>query len=236
MRISTAVLTVLILAVPVHADDLADCSQRIDPQQTIDGCTRVLGRATLDDRQMAMVLNNRANAYGAVAAYDLAIADYDQAISIDPIYSHGYFNRGATHLEAGRTELAIADFDRALQIDPGLVQAFVNRGLARLEAGLPDQAIDDFSAALALEPHSAIAYNNRGVAYRRNGRLAEAITDFEMAVALDAAYLQAARNLSDTRNQLAPREAAEANHQGVVATQAARESIRRSLLLEPDVK
>ena len=236
MRISTAMLTILMLAVPAHADDLADCSQRVDPQQTINGCTRVLNRATLDDRQMAMVLNNRANAYGALAAYDLAIADYDKAISFDPVYSHGYFNRGATNLEAGRTELAIADFDRALQIDPGLVQAFINRGLARLEAGLLDRAIDDFSAALALEPLSSIAHNNRGVAYRRNGKLAEAITDFEKAVALDAAYNLAAKNLSDTRSQLAQREPAEAAPQSVVLTEAARESIRRNLLLEPDVK
>jgi tetratricopeptide (TPR) repeat protein len=102
---SVSLLAILAITTVAHADDLADCSQRTDVQLTIDGCTRVVSSGALHDALLAMALNNRANAYGTLAKYDLAIADYDTAIALDPDYAHGYFNRGATHLEAGRNDL-----------------------------------------------------------------------------------------------------------------------------------
>jgi tetratricopeptide (TPR) repeat protein len=236
MQSPALALALLLTMTPAHASDLEDCAQRIDAQRAIDGCTRVLHGATLDDRSMAMVLNNRGNAYGAVGAYDLALADYDQAISIDPVYTHGYFNRGSTYLEAGRLEFAIADFTRALEIDPGLVQAFINRGLAELNGGLYDLAIDDFTAAIALEPHSAIAHNNRGVAHRRKGQLEKAVADFDAAFRIDPDYGTALKNRTDAMNTSADTNAAEADRQQTALSEEKRESIRRNLLLHPDGK
>ncbi len=229
-------LTTMLVATTAHANDIAQCSQRADAQMTIDACTRVLHRATLDDRLMAMVLNNRANAYGALAAYDLALADYDQAIRLDPIYAHGYFNRGSTYLEAGRHDLAVADFTRALEIDPGLVQAFVNRGLARLSTGMLEPAIDDFTAALALEPRSAISHNNRGVAYKRKGQFDRAIADFEAALELDPDYHTAQSN-RDAVLELSsrPRHMQPDGHNSA-SSDLTFENIRRNLLLVPDDK
>jgi tetratricopeptide (TPR) repeat protein len=237
MRTPAATILALLLLTPAsHADDLADCSQRADVQRTIDGCTRALDRGVLSDRLAAMVLNNRANAYGAMAAYDLAIADYDQAIAIEPTYTHGYFNRGATHLEAGRLESAISDFNEALQIDPGLVAAFVNRGRAKLQSGLLDQAIDDFTAALALEPQSAISHNNRGVAFRRKGQIDRAVADFEAALKLDPTYGTALNNRNEALNAQPRSESLEIDQQRRVSSDSPIESVRRNLLLVPDVK
>lgn len=42
-----AMLAIFILTSSAHADGLADCSQRADPQRTIDGCTDVLGQPPL---------------------------------------------------------------------------------------------------------------------------------------------------------------------------------------------
>ena len=233
---AAAILAMLMPVTSAQASNLTDCSQRVDLLRTVDGCTHALNSSILNDRLTAMALNNRANAYGSMAAYDLAIADYDKAIAIEPTHAHGYLNRGSTHLEARHIELAIADFNRALQIDPGLVQAFVNRGMARLEAGLIDRAIDDFTVAIALEPQSAVSHNNRGVAYRRKGRIAQAIADFEAAIELVPAYGAALNNRTEVLNLLARSEEADPGLQRTGSPDPMFESIRRNLLLEPNVK
>jgi tetratricopeptide (TPR) repeat protein len=50
--------------------------------------------------------------------YDRAIADYSEAIRINPNYAVAYSNRGNLLQARGRREDAIADVQRALAIDP----------------------------------------------------------------------------------------------------------------------
>jgi tetratricopeptide (TPR) repeat protein len=50
--------------------------------------------------------------------FDRAIADYSEAIKINPNYAIAYSNRGNLLEARGRREEAIADFRRALAIDP----------------------------------------------------------------------------------------------------------------------
>jgi tetratricopeptide (TPR) repeat protein len=50
--------------------------------------------------------------------YDQAIADYSEAIRIDPSYAVAYSNRGNLLEPKVRREATIADFRRALAISP----------------------------------------------------------------------------------------------------------------------
>jgi Tfp pilus assembly protein PilF len=51
------------------------------------------------------------------AKYKLAIADFSQAIKIDPNNSVAYYNRGLVYAELGKNELARADLKKAKQLD-----------------------------------------------------------------------------------------------------------------------
>ncbi len=61
--------------------------------------------------------------------FDQAVADFQQAIRLDPGCALAYLNRGIAWKAVGEYGRAIADFTEAIDLDPKLTVAFVNRGL-----------------------------------------------------------------------------------------------------------
>jgi tetratricopeptide (TPR) repeat protein len=100
-----------------------------------------------------------------VEDYERAIADYSQAIALEPTASC-YHNRGLTYAILEQYERAIADYDQAEALDPNVALLYGNRGNAYYRLGQYGQAIADYSQAITLEP-TASRYHNRGNAYRR---------------------------------------------------------------------
>jgi tetratricopeptide (TPR) repeat protein len=83
-----------------------------------------------------------------VAEFDLAIADLDKAIALDPKTAPLFVIRALARHGKGAYEVAIADFDTALTLDPrlGLAREGRDRAKARL-AALPTAA-EEFDACL----------------------------------------------------------------------------------------
>jgi tetratricopeptide (TPR) repeat protein len=73
---------------------------------------------------------NRGNALLEKGDYDQAIADYTQALSINPQATEAYYNRGTAWYFKGDYDRAIADYNQALRINPQNAAAHYNRGLA----------------------------------------------------------------------------------------------------------
>src|SRR5262245_40829284 len=69
------------------------------PELKISGCTAVIQSGRYSGRNLAIVFTIRGNAYRKEGQYDRAIADYDQAIRIDPNLADAYFSRGAAYDE-----------------------------------------------------------------------------------------------------------------------------------------
>ena len=65
-----------------------------------------------------------------------AIADYDQAIRLDPKDATAYNNRGSARYDRKEYDGAIADYDQAIRLDPKYATAYNNRGSARDAKGL----------------------------------------------------------------------------------------------------
>ena len=55
--------------------------------------------------------------------YDKAIADYGEAIRLDPKYAAAYNNRGIAWSAKSEYDMAIADYGEAIRLDPGLALA-----------------------------------------------------------------------------------------------------------------
>jgi tetratricopeptide (TPR) repeat protein len=52
---------------------------------------------------------------------DRAIADYTEALRLDPKYTFAYYNRGDAYRYNGDLDRAIADYTEALRLVPGII-------------------------------------------------------------------------------------------------------------------
>ena len=117
--------------------------------------------------------------------YDIAIADYNEAIRLDPQYAGAFINRGLAWSNKKEYDKAIADDNEAIRLDPQYALAFNNRGVAWRNKKEYDKAIADYNEAIRLDPQSALAFNNRGYAWHNKKEYDKAIADYNEAIRLD---------------------------------------------------
>ncbi len=80
----------------------------------------------------------------------MAIADFNEAIRLNPTLPQAYCNRGVTYLHKGDYDRATADFNEAIRLDPKFAVAYYGRGCACLHYGQKVQAEMDFAQAKRL--------------------------------------------------------------------------------------
>src|SRR6202451_2938122 len=82
----------------VSAQTLRDAkctgSADIPWDEQIAGCSSAIESGQFPEKGRAVAFSNRGNAYLAKADLDHAIADYNQAIRLDPDYAFAFNNRG----------------------------------------------------------------------------------------------------------------------------------------------
>ena len=184
----------------------------IDRQTTT---TRTASYGVSENRtpQTAGTFLDRGIMFAMRGEYDMAIADFGDALRLGPNMVGAYILRGralfasassVTSVEGnfsgiivnntgGRItaeqariyDRAIDDLNQAIRLDPGNAGAYVDRGRVYMDKGDSDRAIADYNQALRLNPNFARAYNNRGVAYYNKKDYDRAIADYTQAIRLD---------------------------------------------------
>jgi len=79
-----------------------------------------------------------------------AIAEYDEAIRLDPLLAQAYTNRGLAYDDLGQHQPAIQDFDEAIRLDPQLALAYASRAIAYTHMGDDTKVQQDVDRALEL--------------------------------------------------------------------------------------
>jgi tetratricopeptide (TPR) repeat protein len=113
-----------------------------------------------------------------------AIAQYNEALRIQPGYATAIYNRGNSYSVMGDLQRAFDDWSEAVRLDPNYADAWGNRADWYYDRGEYDNAIVDADRALAIRVNDADSYT-RGLAYQygRND-LVSAIADFDRALAI----------------------------------------------------
>jgi tetratricopeptide (TPR) repeat protein len=132
----------------------------------------------------------------AVQKYDKgdnrgALADYNQAIAIDPKSAYSYNGRGALKYEKlNDVQGALADFNQAIAIDPKSAYSYDGRGILKYQKLNDVQgALADWNQAIALNPKYALAYIGRGaLKYEKLNDVQGALADLSQAISLDPKY------------------------------------------------
>lgn len=115
---------------------------------------------------------------------DEAIADFDQAIKLEPKNALAFANRGIARAWKGDVAAANKDIDTAFAIDPREAVVFRARGLLAQQGSKPSEAVTAFTTALEIEPESVFALTNRAQAHRSLGNNDLALADSAAALKL----------------------------------------------------
>jgi len=125
----------------------------------------------------------RANIWSGLGRHQQAIADWDQAIKINPKDALLYNNRGSEKINLGRFDEAITDYDRALEIDSNFLFAYLNRGVAKLRSQTRcAEALHDLEYVAEKAPNFPDVYHVKGDVNSKFHRYSEAIADYDKAI------------------------------------------------------
>jgi tetratricopeptide (TPR) repeat protein len=190
----------LIAAASARAQNESDwekCRDRV-PQAVIAGCTEVIRTPGETTTGVAVAFNNRGVANGRIGRFDLAIADFTQAIEMNSNFI-GWSEEGAVSwAEAAETKAAnnVASISMLNQKDAGDDTAkttpdaalfYKNRGVAYYRSGKYSAAVADFTQAMSRRTHYFEALLDRGVAHADAAQYDLAIEDYESAMQINAA-------------------------------------------------
>jgi tetratricopeptide (TPR) repeat protein len=132
-----------------------------------------------DDAGTAAAQGNRA--YSS-SQFDQAIAEYSEAIRLNPNDAVTYATRGMTYQKKGDYDLAIADFSVCIRLNPDLQDSYIYRGLVYELKGDHSHAIADYNRAIRLNPDAAGALVDRAIVYSKTGYPKKAVSDYKQAI------------------------------------------------------
>lgn len=178
------------LACTMPVADIALDPKSID--RVRQACTNLINSpgGSADARSLAFI--QRGSMYRRQQKYDLALADFDQAIRYDPKSASGYTGRGNALRLLGRLDESIAAHSEAIRLEPNNAMAYSNRGNALGDKKDYEHAIADFDMAIKIDPKYATAFYNRADVKLTAGDKSGAIADYRQALTLRPGFKEAA--------------------------------------------
>jgi tetratricopeptide (TPR) repeat protein len=137
------------------------------------------------NRALAIERSNAGLANFERGAFDEAIAEFSQALKLDPKLAAALYNRGHTFVKMGRFDEAMSDLDAALLVEPALIQAYVARGDIWHKRGDSDRAMHEYDTAHEIAPQNPVVLACRGYTWFRQQNYERALADFEQALKLN---------------------------------------------------
>src|SRR5579871_4898624 len=117
-RLFAQVLFVIcLMQSPAFADDLEDCTgavtDKIEP-----ACAAIINDQSRPAEERLKAYIARSRFYAGRAKYDVAAADADAALQLDPKSLPALFARGFARQRTGKFDDALADYNQAIELDP----------------------------------------------------------------------------------------------------------------------
>jgi tetratricopeptide (TPR) repeat protein len=200
-RAAAAVLTIGVATASAATDDREKCREMRGGDDAVAACSRLIGLNPKD----AEAYYNRGLVYidghgfGNGDDDDRAIADFGEAIKLNPASPKFHSIRGFVLSRKDQYGLAVADYTQAIQLDPEGTGYYAGRANVYSRMGEYDRAIADYDQEIRRNPKAASNYTGRGNAYGHKGEYDRAIADYDQALRLDPSDSDARRQRDRAR-------------------------------------
>ncbi|MBD2212781.1 tetratricopeptide repeat protein [Nostoc linckia FACHB-104] len=136
----------------------------------------------------ALAYRTLAELYKAQNKPDLALANYNKAIEINPKSVDAYTLRGSFYASQQKLDLALADFKTAIELNPKSVDAYAYRGLSYFFQQKWDLALPEINKYIEFNPTFVEVYIVRAQLYTNQQKLDLALADYNKIIELNPKY------------------------------------------------
>ncbi|MDR1830958.1 MAG: tetratricopeptide repeat protein [Candidatus Fibromonas sp.] len=145
-----------------------------------------------DPKAMAKAAYERGKVARDNKDHDKAIAEFTEAIRLDPNGDESYYFSRALlyYFPKKEYDKAIADYTEAIRIKPTFDLYYRSRGDCYKNMREYDKAIADYTEAIKVSPGNYRNYNSRGEIYKDKGDYDKAIADYTEAIRFSPDYAQ----------------------------------------------
>lgn len=126
----------LLVGGPVLADDRQVCAAESGPR-AVEACSRAIASGSYAGLELAKLHTNRGVERKRLGQFAEALADYADALRLNPTDPFAHNNSANARRDVGDLEGALAAYTEALRLDPGYTAAYINRGLLHERMGRP---------------------------------------------------------------------------------------------------
>ena len=168
-----------------------------------------------------LLFNIRGACHAGLGQLDVAVTNYEEAISIKPDYAKAHFNLGGSLHELGQLKAAVKSYEKTLEIEPGYAEAYNNLGNVFKELKQNDAAVKSYKKALEFKPDYVEAQYSLGIMFQDLGQFEAAINCYEMVLAIKPNFTGVYNNLGNVYKELKQDD-------------AAIESYKKALEIKPD--
>lgn len=157
-------LTLALLAAPAPSlaaalDDARDgmeAFQSGDIARGIRLTTKAILSGELSNQDLAAAYYNRGAMWAEGRVYDRAMADYDQALELDPKMVDAYVSRAFIWQSKEEWGKAITDLRKAMELEPEYLGSYYNLSVVYEQLGQLDMAIEEIETLLKIDPGNEV--------------------------------------------------------------------------------
>lgn len=155
---------------------------------------RLVQALTKDPQALAISHNALGNIYASREQYDLALAEFQKAVELDPEYSAAYFNLGAAYYNLQEYEKTLDIFEKIKDRFPRDWELYFYLGKAYHRLGNDEEALVNLLKAAYLAPNDPYVAFELGLIYEKLGETRKALE----------CYCRARKSYLELKRQAAP--------------------------------
>jgi tetratricopeptide (TPR) repeat protein len=143
--------------------------------------------------------------------YDLAAADFNRCVRMQPDDQEALLWRGRSYLYENHVDAALADAERACRLAPSDPEARALLAICLCASGQFQESLAEFRRAGDLDSEDIAAWFYRGIAHAERGQTHDAIADFSHVIELDPHDAEAWHERGRCQEELGHATAAESD-------------------------